>query len=356
MARNLRIAACNTAAEQAAHWFARQRSAPLSSVQAKQFAQWMRSDPSNAAAWESCCRLWGRLDAVRDDPRMLVLREGIRSRTIHSPLARPLWKAGVAAALALMAVAGWWIFRGTPELVVAHLKISHPTDDSPLDEQDHRGASTLAGQRSLLFLPDGSRVTLNSASTVRANYSHGERKVTLVKGQAFFEVAKDPSRPFVVTAGSRQVVAVGTAFDVKVDGQRLDVTLVQGKVRVEAPVGVETSSPAPAMVNLDAGSALRVQPDQPDRVEQVDTARVTRWRTGQVVSLIFDEERLANVVAELNRHSDEQIVIATAALGERRVSGVFASGAARTATRALEAYGLVRATETSPGVIVLSDR
>jgi len=356
MAWNPRIVACNTPAEQAAYWFASQRSAPLSPVQASQFAHWIKADPSHAAAWESYRRLWERLETVRDDPRMLVLRERTRIRTTRSRLTRPLWAAGAAAAAAALAVLAWWNLPGHPEMASARPHNPQPAALSTSDALATRGASTVAGQRSLLFLPDGSRVTLNSASTVRANYSLKERTVTLVKGQAYFEVAKDPARPFVVTAGSRKVVAVGTAFDVRLEGRRLEVTLVKGKVRVVAPPASGAPSSAPATINLEAGSALQVRPDRADRVEQVDTVSATRWRTGRVGSLIFDEERLGTVVAELNRHSPDQIVIADPALSERRVSGVFASGAARAASDALEAYGLVRATETSPGVIVLSDR
>src|SRR4029077_19161785 len=95
-----------------------------------------------------------------------------------------------------------------------------------------RDASTDIGERSLLVLADGSKVTLNTASAVHADYTGPERRVTLVRGEAFFDVAKDHTRPFVVSAGSRNVIAVGTAFDVRLQDRRVRVTLVEGKVRV----------------------------------------------------------------------------------------------------------------------------
>ena len=346
------VALQHSAAEQAAAWFARHRAGPLSDAEEAEFAAWLKGDPTRPEAWATCERLWMRLEIARDDPRVLTVRESAKRRMQRGVAwTRARTVLGSAAAAGLMAVLGWMATQHPliPDRVEAAL--GRPPGEASSDSSLVRSATTEVGERSLLVLPDGSRVMLNTASAVRSVYSAGERRVTLLRGQAFFDVAKDPSRPFIVTAGSREVVAVGTAFDVRLTDQQVRVTLVEGKVRiVPLPRVGTTHTPPVPIVNLDAGSALTAQDDGPDRVGRVDTARATNWRTGR---LVFDGERLADVVAEMNRYSHEQLVIADRNLDDRRVSGVFDAIGGRAFARDLEAYGLARAIEDPTNGIAL---
>jgi transmembrane sensor len=210
-----------------------------------------------------------------------------------------------------------------------------------------RDASTDIGERSLLVLADGSKVTLNTASSVHADYAGHERRVTLVRGEAFFDVAKNATRPFIVSAGSRQVIAVGTAFDVRLQDRQVKVTLVEGRVRV-----VRAADPVQPVsaVMLEAGSALVAKEDGADRVERLDTVRATSWRSGR---LVFDGERLADVVAEMNRYSREKLEIADPALEGKKVSGVFEPTTGSAFAKGLEAYGIARVTQQTATTIVL---
>jgi transmembrane sensor len=342
----------NPAADAAATWFARQRSGAWSDAQAAQFAVWLKAEPAHSKAWMEYERLWGRFEAVRNDPRVLAIRENARRRARRRELLRGGWGMGGAIAATLLAATfASWVFKGP--LLLQHRQAT-PTQgqvEKAPESSLLRIVDTGIGERSLLVLPDGSRVTLNTASTVRTDYSGRERRVTLVRGQAFFDVAKDPSRPFVVVAGLREVIAVGTAFDVRLTGQQVKVTLVEGKVRVVAvPRDIAASAGAVSPINLEAGSMLTARNDGVDHVDHLDTARATSWRTGK---LVFDGERLADVVGEMNRYSREQLVIGDQALEDRKVSGVFDSTGGRAVARALEAYGLARASEQSADVIVL---
>src|SRR5882724_11414954 len=221
-----------SATDQAARWFARRRLSPLSEAEAFEFAAWLKADATHTAVWSKLERLWGRVEAVRDDPKILAIREEARRRAT--------WRVGarrgrrLAAALAaglVLGVAVWWglqmsvVAPGGPTRARALEFLSPAT---PLI----REASTDIGARSLLVLADGSKVTLNTASAVRADYTGRERRLTLVRGEAFFDVMRDPTRPFIVSAGSRQVIAVGTAFNVRLQDRRVKVTLVEGKVQV----------------------------------------------------------------------------------------------------------------------------
>ena len=110
------------------------------------------------------------------------------------------------------------------------------------------GLVTKVGEQRTITLEDGTRVSLNTATRIRVDYDQAARRVWLVKGEALFEVAKRPQWPFIVTVGNREVVAVGTSFVVRRDGEGdMVVTLVEGKVAVSQVPGSQSGS-------LDAGA------------------------------------------------------------------------------------------------------
>ena len=130
----------------------------------------------------------------------------------------------------------------------------------------------------------------------------------------------------------------------------MKVTLVEGKVRiVHATAG---NQPVPAVL-LEAGSALVAPTEGADHIERLNTARVTSWRSGR---LVFDGERLADVVQEMNRYSLEKLEIADPALENKKVSGVFESTGGAGFAKALEAYGIARATEQAGAIVLNSPR
>ena len=321
------------ALDEAAAWFARQRLDSWSPVDAREFAEWLKADATHPRAWASYDQLWKQLDSVRDDPKILAIRERARHNASRNAALARLCRFGgaVLAASVVLAIAVVWNVR------------------APV-----RTASTDIGERSILMLPDGSRVTLNTVSAVNVDYTSRTRRVVLTAGEAFFEVAKDPARPFVVSAGSRQVIAVGTTFDVRLQDHQVKVTLVEGKVRVltasTPPSTPLAHAPAVAAVTLEPGSTLIAKEGGIDRIEHIDVTRVTSWREGR---LVFEGERLAEVVAEMNRYSREKLEIATPALADRRVSGVFEPTNGAALAKALETYGIARVARRNEASIVL---
>jgi transmembrane sensor len=285
---------------------------------------------------------------------MLAIREGARRRAGERLSGTRRWRiSGTMVASLVVGVAMWWGFR-TPtvprNLSPAVVHVAGDPSSALIRE-----ASTQLGERSFLVLADGSKVTLNTASAVRADYSGRDRRLTLLRGEAFFDVAKDPTRPFVVTAGSRQVIAVGTAFNVRLQDRGVRVTLVEGKVRViksrPADSGTGVLDPTGPAVTLVAGSALVTNANGAEHVERLDADRATSWRKGK---LVFEGERLADVVAEMNRYSRETLEIADPTLKDRKVSGVFEPTEGHAFAKALEAYGIARATQETAARIVLN--
>lgn len=338
----LRTFSHESATEQAASWYARQRSDPLSQTDATEFTAWLKSDPANVTAWRELESVWDRVESVRDDPTILAIREMARRRVQRQAVVPHAWAIGVTlAACIVAAVAIWWGFKGTL-----------PASSGRAAAALTRYASTEIGERSVVLLPDGSKVTLNTATAVQADYSGHERRVRLVGGEAFFAVAKDPTRPFIVVAESREVIAVGTSFDVRLQPRQLRVALIEGRVRVISAAGAATDGgdDTTLPVTLQPGTALVVNKDGVDRIEKIDTTRVTSWLNGK---LIFEEERLADVVVEMNRYSRTKLEISNATLAERKVSGVFEATDALTLANALQDYGIVRITRQSVTAIVL---
>jgi transmembrane sensor len=213
----------------------------------------------------------------------------------------------------------------------------------------HSGASyrTAVGSVKAVPMQDGSTITLNTDSDIRVAMSDTERRVDLDKGEAFFEVAKDLKRPFVVRVGDERVIAVGTKFSVRREADHVRVIVTEGRVRIEraeAHQHVAAALLSRGSVAVAGAAGVLVQdealPDVEDRLS---------WRLGFVV---FHETRLSDAVAELNRYNERQIVIDDPALGFMRIGGHFRSNNAEGFVRLL-ADALPIRVEDDDGRIVL---
>jgi transmembrane sensor len=175
---------------------------------------------------------------------------------------------------------------------------------------------TAVSENQVVHLSDGSRVTLNTDSRIHVSLTASERRIDLQRGEVFFEVSKDPSRPFVVYADGRRVTAVGTKFSVMRMKDDLRVVVTEGKVRVAdgAPDNV-----APA-VELTAGNIARIS-DAGVLVREISIPEAEQslsWRSGFVM---FRATALAEAVAEFNRYNERQLVLADPELAEFRIGG-----------------------------------
>lgn len=304
----------------AALWFARLQGDDVPPRDRREFERWLKADARNAVAWEDVSRTWNGFSALENDPAFAALRaDALGAGDTRPRLDRRA--LGLAAAGLVAAVGGAMFGRRWLG-----------GDDSAAPASDEPVFSTAVGERSTFRLADNSVVTLSTDSAVRVNHWAKERRLTLVRGQAFFQVAKDPSRPFVVAAGDKRVTAVGTAFDVRMEPGKLSVTLVEGRVRIAAD-----SPKGERRVEMTAGSRF-VAADPADwMISAVDTAKEAAWLQGR---LVFDGEPLSAVVSEMNRFSDRKLSLADPALGATPVSGVFKTGQIDAFVAALKTYGL----------------
>ncbi|MBX7482400.1 FecR family protein [Qipengyuania qiaonensis] len=210
--------------------------------------------------------------------------------------------------------------------------------------------STRTGEVSDVRLADGSLVTLDTASRVVVSYSEGKRMIELVRGRALFDVAHDPDRPFVVRAGDKQVVALGTTFDVSLEPEGLSVTLVEGKVRVDL---VSPSNRISKLADLSPGQQFSYLRDRQAKVLPVDAARLTSWKRGM---LVFDNVRMDEAVADMNRYLERDIVLEGSGIAQRRISGSFEAGNGTDFAQALSEYFDLEQSDESVGRIILRPR
>lgn len=329
----------DSAVEEAAAWHLRRRNG-LTEAEEARFCTWLAAAPENRRAWEDATRLWALLGENASHPQMIGWRADAFAR--RAPRRWPARLMALAAALLALVIAGIVLTLGPWAQDGSHAAI----------------LQTALGERSSMTLPDGTAVTLNTASRLRVDYGPGYRRVQLLAGQALFEVAKDPARPFTVVAGDRAITALGTEFDVRLEpDHKVRVTLIEGRVKVARlkppPTRPAAASPPPASTaELEPGEQLVAAPGGAASVRPADVAILTSWRQGR---LIFTDTALSDAVAEVNRYTPTEIILADEKLAQLRISGTFRTGQPKGFVSAITDYFPVTAVEEQ-GRILLSAR
>ncbi|MFC5345567.1 FecR domain-containing protein [Brevundimonas staleyi] len=297
------------ARDAAATWCVRMADPDLTPAERDAFRAWLDTDPVNPGLFQTAIEAWAITADQADDPDMIVLRAAAIGtlRRVNRRRAWSGWAAAAAAMVVLAAGAGLW---------QARLPMIYETG---------------IGERRLVALADGSKLSLDADSEVRVRFDHGRRRLALERGRARFSVAKDPLRPFSVMAGDKTVVATGTAFSVERLGPEVRVILYEGGVTVltgtdrgeRTPVRVADTAKTVEQA-LRPGGALILQAAQAEAVlTAADTGPSLAWEGGQ---LVFVDEPLAAAVARINRYADRPLGIGDAAAGRVRISGVFNAG------------------------------
>jgi transmembrane sensor len=302
-----------TAIEEAAGaWFARRRSGAMTPAEARALEAWLAEDPRHLEAFQTIELAWAEVEDFRSAPEILAIRERARGRRSGVTRAAVSRMAAAFLGLAVIATGGYG------------LKASGLIDLHRFSNQQY---ATRVGEKTSVTLPDGSVVTLNTDTALHTVASRDKRLVYLDRGQAFFRVAHDTEHPFEVHALGRTVTAVGTAFEVRVDQGKFAVTLVEGKVRVSAPVvatPAKPNAPAPAPVERTTemlpGDQLVAVNDKEWTLDRTDPIKETVWLVGR---LKFEGEPLGQVAEEFNRYSTRKLVIADPKLAAKPISGTF---------------------------------
>ena len=317
------------ASKEATDWLIALRDDPDDAALQARFEAWHDASPAHAMAWSEIRHVDRVIGHARPaaplSPPSPVRLEGHRKRR------RLRARLGVGA---LAAVAACLILVFAPG-VLLQLRASH---------------LTAAAEIRAVQLEDGSVVQLGPASAIDVAFDSGQRRVLLLKGEAFFEVRPDTARPFVVQSGEVRTTVVGTAFDVRLTDNATHVAVRSGVVQV----AFDAATP-PVREELTAGDMLRVGTSglTAGQVKRGHGApdEVAAWLGGQIVAR---DRSVADIVDELRRYHRGAVVIADDGLARERVTGVYNLADPLAALRAVASAHAATVREMTPWLVVIS--
>jgi len=308
---------------EAARWIARGETPGWSAEDQAALETWLNESDAHRVAWLRLSSVWRRADrlTVLWAPERTVENGHARSPTVDAkPRSQVRWQtlaACLALGVALLGALSPYLLRGRDTY------------------------STPVGGQQTIPLADGSRLELNTQTRLRAVVDERQREVWLHRGEAYFDVKPDPTRPFVVHAGDRRITVLGTRFSVRRDGGRFEVAVQEGRVRIDASdaaadirrapaataPGHESTNKALPRVIVTAGQIAYAEPGtRATLVAKRVPARVARelsWRQGL---LAFESTRLDAVAAEFNRYHRRKLVIIDAEVAAIPIGGTFEAG------------------------------
>jgi transmembrane sensor len=317
--------------EEAAAWFAKRRDGACTRREEAAFVEWRDRSEEHARAYAATETAWHQWKQLRTSDCMREMSTAAMAATAPRRRGVPSvghWRPLLAAACIVAAVVVGGI-RLLPRLLAT----------PPVTY------STTLGEQRTEELPDGTRVTLNTATALQVRYGRGRREVVLQHGEAMFDVVHDTGHPFVVTAGDGSVTDLGTRFAIRDDGGTAIVTLLQGRVEIAARDKRKQLTPGE-----QARYGARVAGIS---VRKVDPAAVTAWLRGR---LDFNDMPLGKAIADANRYSAVKLRLGDPKLADMPVGGSFRAGDNAAIATALSAVFPVRVARNDSHEIVLMPR
>ena len=339
---------------QASEWLAKLDAEQPSKRDLADFKQWVNADSAHRIAFEELVEFWDDMNILTQAvlPREL-LTNGLLANELaankllpEQPIQRRPWYASMQTVMGatLLAIAA----------VVATITLQLPSTTI---------YTTGVGEQKTVQLADNSIVQLNTNSRLEVHYSDSTRRLTLSQGEAHFDVAHNPNRPFEVYAGQGLVRAIGTAFTVHIRKIDIEVIVTEGTVELDraAQPNIETNitvdqnanSTAKPTVKASAGSVLTYDKDLLNDVELMVASQLEKqlsWREGM---LVFKGEPLQNVVDEVSRYTNLKIIIPERSAREMKVGGLFKVGDTESLFEALRDGFDIHVKEVSNDVVYL---
>lgn len=313
----------------------------LTRQESLELKNWIQASTSHQKALFEMAALWDDL-SVMNTLRGLMPRQPREHR-----MKTKQWFAAAAVAAIMLTGIISWQWQQTPGS--ASHEIAHTQQ-----------SQTQVGEQKTIRLADGSRVFLNTNTAIRVSFYPHARHVELLRGEAHFEVARDPSRPFTVAAGDNAVTAVGTAFNMQYTQARaFELTVTEGKVRVTPLPGDtdEDANPVAQVIKQEgvmvfAGEKVLVDNAVSPResLTQSEIAQSLAWQDGQIV---FTGEKLTDALIEISRYTEVKFVIDDDSLNDTRVAGYFRVGDIKGLLVALENSFAITAYEAADNSIHL---
>lgn len=311
----------NTIDDEAAIWLVRLDNGKLSKQLKRELKDWLSADKRHQVALKAMADTWDDMDDVLVSMNNESSPEKISLMPIITPILKPL---ALAASISFFAILMW---------------------GSSSDNIQNSSFATTIGQQLDAKFADGSIIHLNTNSHIETEFSDEKRIIKLIKGEALFDVAHDPERPFIVYAGDRLVQAVGTKFIVHLQSENIQVTVTDGKVKMSEVASNTTLSDIKALdsstINkgdlfIAKGEQAIAEKNQAPTLTHIKAEKMKRelsWLNGK---LIFENETLLDIIEEINRYSDITIVLNDPTLHDLRISGRFDLGDSEALIEAIE--------------------
>lgn len=327
-----------TAPNTASEWIVALQETPDDTSLRRRFDDWLAHDEANKHDWDETLAVWRDLgmtlpahadlwsapidetrSAAHPRPQRPIPRRAPQKGRRRFQSRHSVWAFGIAAALvAAVLLPGRW----------------------DAIQSDY---VTATGETKIVDLPDGSRVTLAPESMVDLAFEDGRRQLVLREGTAFFDVAPDPTRPFIVESGPITTTVLGTAFNVALLEGDVAVTVQHGKVRVDGQDGTANS--------LIPGDTLTLTQDGVLEKGRATVADIAAWRDGQ---LIVKDESVDDVAKALDRYFTGWIVVSDASLAGQPLTGVYNLSNPKSALSAIANTHKAKVYEISPWLLVLT--
>ncbi len=300
---------------EACAWLAQLDSGDISSRDLAVFREWLQRSPAHERAIKDAAHTWSDLNSLTDLMDKIEVAHG-SEKALMRPMRATYFKPAIGV-FAAMLMAAMTFFA------VQHSSSIPDSSNAPITYM------TQIGETRQEVLPDGSRVTLNTNSQVRVRYETDVRHIELIAGEALFDVAKDSERPFSVYTDQGVITAVGTVFVVRVDAEKkVDLAVTEGAVEVETHRIIkddrlaENITPKRTVGFVKSGHTATITASTttiiPMDVAEIETD--LSWRNGM---LNFSGESLIDVVSEVSRYTEMQIIIGDANLEQIPIGGVF---------------------------------
>lgn len=321
--------------QEAIRWFLKLRSPDVGSVDRRNHRKWLEEDIAHQHAYVWVCNEWEDFDLIepiaREELALLNQQHLVRQFRSRNFLVGSV----AAAALLLLGVLIWPVIDSRPERF-----------------------DTVKTEQTRLTLDDGSRLHLNTATSVEVDYDGDRREILLTRGEGYFDVEHDQKRPFIVKAGGSKIIALGTRFSVRLmSTDDIEVIVLDGKVAV-FPAGSRrtTASENLAEASIDPGVILEKDrrvvihtSGQVGLIEQVSAENETAWLDGK---LVFEGAPLRAAVAEISRYVQEEIQVAGGVV-DQPVSGIMYISSADVMIELLSEIVPIEAVRELPNQLVL---
>ncbi len=322
---------------EASEWLIRLQENLHDPVVQAEFHAWISAAPANRAAWtetRDLAQLALSIDPLRNAKGTIAdgagekLKVGLRDSASAIGTMRP--RSRWAAYAGALAVAACLALVAGPSLNI-RLQSEMTTD---------------VAESRQLELSDGSRVTLAAASAIAVSFSADERRVSLLQGEAFFEVQRDPERPFRVITEEVTTSVIGTSFDVRRDSSGVAVAVQEGLVEVSYSAGLLKQAE-----RLEPGQSVKWSWRGQSTRADVPPALVATWRQGQ---LVLHDQLLGDAVDQFRRYYRGTIVLADSTLANKPITGAYNLSDPEEALRAMARVHGARVRQITPWMIVIS--